>query len=235
MKTDVLKVACSNCNLRELCMPIGLDSAESLQVDKLVDGRRKIAKGQTLFRNGMPFESLFAIRSGVFKTIILHEDGREQVTGFQMSGEIIGLDGIVEDKHRCDSVALEDAEVCVIPFDSVENMSREIPAVQHHVHREIVRENSVMLLLGNAQAEERLAAFLVNWGQRLQARGFSATELVLRMTRQDLGNYLGLKIETVSRTLTKLAGRGILSVAGREIHILDVAALRAVASGEDAQ
>ena len=168
MKTDVLKVACSNCNLRELCMPIGLDTAESLQVDKLVDGRRKIAKGQTLFRNGMPFESLFAIRSGVFKTIILHEDGREQVTGFQMSGEIIGLDGIVEDKHRCDSVALEDAEVCVIPFDSMEDMSREIPAVQHHVHRimsrEIVRENSVMLLLGNAQAEERLAAFFVNWG-----------------------------------------------------------------------
>jgi CRP/FNR family transcriptional regulator len=101
--------------------------------------------------------------------------------------------------------------------------------------REIVRENSVMLLLGNAQAEERLAAFFVNWGQRLQARGFSATELVLRMTRQDLGNYLGLKIETVSRTLTKLAGRGILSVAGREIHILDMAALRAVASGEDLQ
>jgi CRP/FNR family transcriptional regulator len=118
-------------------------------------------------------------------------------------------------------------------------MSREIPAVQHHVHRimsrEIVRENSVMLLLGNAQAEERLAAFFVNWGQRLQARGFSATELVLRMTRQDLGNYLGLKIETVSRTLTKLAGRGILSVAGREIHILDMAAFRAVASGADAQ
>ena len=206
-------------------MPIGLDTAESLQVDKLVDGRRKIAKGQTLFRNGMPFESLFAIRSGVFKTTILHEDGREQVTGFQMSGEIIGLDGIVE--------------VCVIPFDSVENMSREIPAVQHHVHRimsrEIVRENSVMLLLGNAQAEERLAAFFVNWGQRLQARGFSATELVLRMTRQDLGNYLGLKIETISRTLTKLAGRGILSVAGREIHILEMAALRAVASGADTQ
>lgn len=239
MKTDVLKVACSNCNLRELCMPIGLDTAESLQVDKLVDGRRKIAKGQTLFRNGMPFESLFAIRSGVFKTTILHEDGREQVTGFQMSGEIIGLDGIVEDKHRCDSVALEDAEVCVIPFGSMEDMSREIPAVQHHVHRimsrEIVRENSVMLLLGNAQAEERLAAFFVNWGQRLQARGFSATELVLRMTRQDLGNYLGLKIETISRTLTKLAGRGILSVAGREIHILDMAALRAVASGADTQ
>ena len=168
----------------------------------------------------------------------LHEDGREQVTGFQMSGEIIGLDGIVEDKHRCDSVALEDAEVCVIPFDSVEHMSREIPAVQHHVHRimsrEIVRENSVMLLLGNAQAEERLAAFLVNWGQRLQARGFSATELVLRMTRQDLGNYLGLKIETVSRTLTKLVGRGILTVDGREIHIVDMSALRAVASGEDA-
>ena len=230
MEPKSLKVACSNCNLRELCMPIGMDAAESLRVDTLVEGRRKIAKGQTLFRNGSPFENLFAIRSGVFKTVILHEDGREQVTGFQMSGEIIGLDGIVEDKHRCDSVALEDAEVCVMPFDQIEHLSREVKALQHHVHkimsREIVREHGVMLLLGSMRAEERLAAFLLNLVQRLHARGFSRSELVLRMTREEIGSYLGLKLETVSRTFSKFAEEGSIEVKQRHVQILDPQALQ---------
>lgn len=177
---QTIKVACSNCNLRELCMPVGLQEQELQRLDDLVATRRKIKRGGTLFRNGESFTALYAIRTGFFKTCIATEDGRDQVTGFQMAGEIIGLDGIVNDHHTCDAVALEDAEVCVMPFDRIEELSREVTALQHHVHkimsREIVREHGVMLLLGSMRAEERLAAFLLNLVQRLQARGFSPSE-----------------------------------------------------------
>ncbi len=230
MKTENIKVACSNCNLRELCMPVGLQPGELQRIDDIVATRRKVRRRETLFRNGEPFTSLYAIRTGVFKTRVTSEDGRDQVTGFQMAGEIIGLDGIVNNQHTCDAVALEDAEVCVMPFDRIEELSREVTALQRHVHqimsREIVREHGVMLLLGSMRAEERLAAFLLNLVQRLHARGFSRFELVLRMTRYAIGSYLGLKLETVSRTLSKFMDDGIVDVQQRNLRILDPDALR---------
>jgi CRP/FNR family transcriptional regulator len=232
MKAENIKVACSNCNLRELCMPVGLAPGELQRIDDLVATRRKIKRRETLFRNGEPFTSLYAIRTGVFKTRVTSEDGRDQVTGFQMAGEIIGLDGIVNDQHTCDAVALEDAEVCVMPFERIEELSREVTALQRHVHqimsREIVREHGVMLLLGSMRAEERLAAFLLNLVQRLHARGFSRSELVLRMTREEIGSYLGLKLETVSRTLSKFAADDMVEVEQRNVRILDPEALRRI-------
>jgi len=232
MTPQAFKVACSNCNLRELCMPVGLNDDQLKRIDDVVAVRRKIKRGATLFRNGEQFTSLFAIRTGFFKTCVATEDGRDQVTGFQMAGEIIGLDGIVNDHHTCDAVALEDAEVCVMPFDRIEELSREVNALQHHVHkimsREIVREHGVMLLLGSMRAEERLAAFLLNLVQRLHARGFSQSELVLRMTREEIGSYLGLKLETVSRTFSKFADDGVVEVKQRYVRIVDTDALRAI-------
>ncbi|WP_043118443.1 fumarate/nitrate reduction transcriptional regulator Fnr [Pseudacidovorax intermedius] len=230
MTPESIKVACSNCNLRELCMPVGLSPEELQRLDSLVTTRRKVRRKELLFHNGEQFVSLYAIRTGVFKTRITSEDGRDQVTGFQMAGEIIGLDGIVNDRHTCDAVALEDSEVCVMPFDRIEELSREVSALQRHVHqimsREIVREHGVMLLLGSMRAEERLAAFLLNLVQRLHARGFSASELVLRMTREEIGSYLGLKLETVSRTLSKFVDDGVVEVNQRHVRILDAEALR---------
>lgn len=227
---QTIKVACSNCNLRELCMPLGLTPTELDRVEDVVASRRKIKRGSTLFRNGEKFTSLFAIRTGFFKTCVASEDGRDQVTGFQMAGEVIGLDGIVHDHHTCDAVALEDAEVCIMPFDRIEELSREINSLQRHVHkimsREIVRENGVMLLLGSMRAEERLAAFLLNLVQRLHARGFSQSELVLRMTREEIGSYLGLKLETVSRTFSRFVEDGIIEVKQRHVRILNTDALR---------
>jgi len=227
-----IKVACSNCNLRELCMPIGLSEEDLAKIDELIATRRKVKRKTALFRNGEPFHALYAIRTGVFKTCVTAEDGRDQVTGFQMAGEIVGLDGIVNDHHTCDAVALEDAEVCVLPFDRIGELSREVGALQHHLHRvmsrEIVREHGVMLLLGTMRAEERLAAFLLNLVQRLQARGFSRSELVLRMTRQEIGSYLGLKLETVSRTFSRFAEEGMIDVHQRHVRIVDVERLRAV-------
>jgi CRP/FNR family transcriptional regulator len=232
MNPQTIKVACSNCNLRELCMPMGLKSEELDRIDQMVAVRRKVKRGTTLFRNGEVFTSLYAIRTGFFKTSIASEDGRDQVTGFQMAGEIIGLDGIVNDHHTCDAVALEDAEVCVMPFEQIEALSREVTALQHHMHkimsREIVREHGVMLLLGSMRAEERLAAFLLNLVQRLHARGFSQSELILRMTREEIGSYLGLKLETVSRTFSKFVEDGIVEVKQRHVRIIDTEALRRI-------
>lgn len=229
MTPQSIKVACSNCNLRELCMPMGLTPEELDRIDDVVSTRRKIKRGTPLFRNGEKFTSLYAIRTGFFKTCVASEDGRDQVTGFQMAGEIIGLDGIVNDHHTCDAVALEDAEVCVMPFDRIEDLSREINGLQRHVHkimsREIVREHGVMLLLGSMRAEERLAAFLLNLVQRLHARGFSQSELILRMTREEIGSYLGLKLETVSRTFSKFVEDGIVEVKQRHVRILKIESL----------
>jgi CRP/FNR family transcriptional regulator len=234
-----IKVACSNCNLRELCMPLGLSESEMERVDDVVSTRRKVARGDNLFRNGDKFNALFAIRTGFFKTRISAEDGRDQVTGFQMAGEIIGLDGIVSDHHTCDAVALEDAEVCVMPFDRIEELSREITSLQRHVHkimsREIVRENGVMLLLGSMRAEERLAAFLLNLVQRLHARGFSQSELVLRMTREEIGSYLGLKLETVSRTFSKFVDDGLVEVKQRHVRILNADGLKLIVNSQNCQ
>ncbi len=236
MNSNTIKVACSNCNLRELCMPLGLSTEEMTRVDEVVATRRKVARGDNLFRNGDKFNALYAIRTGFFKTRISSEDGRDQVTGFQMAGEIIGLDGIVSDHHTCDAVALEDAEVCVMPFDRIEELSREVISLQRHVHkimsREIVRENGVMLLLGSMRAEERLAAFLLNLVQRLHARGFSQSELVLRMTREEIGSYLGLKLETVSRTFSKFMEDGIVEVKQRHVRILNPEALKLIVNAQ---
>ena len=236
MNPSSIKVACSNCNLRELCMPVGLSDSDMQRIDDIVATRRKIKRGTPLFRNGERFTSLYAIRTGFFKTCVATEDGRDQVTGFQMAGEIIGLDGIVNDHHTCDAVALEDAEVCVMPFERIEDLSREVTSLQHHVHkimsREIVREHGVMLLLGSMRAEERLAAFLLNLVQRLHARGFSQSELILRMTRDEIVSYLGLKLETVSRTFSKFVEEGLVEVKQRYVRILNTDALKQIVNSQ---
>ena len=237
MTQAAIKVACSNCNLRELCMPMGLTPHELDRIDEVVAIRRKVKRGGTLFRNGDKFASLFAIRTGFFKTSVASEDGRDQVTGFQMAGEIIGLDGIVNETHTCDAIALEDAEVCVMPFERIEELSREVNALQRHVHkimsREIVREHGVMLLLGSMRAEERLAAFLLNLVQRLHARGFSQSELVLRMTREEIGSYLGQKLETVSRTFSKFVEDGLVEVKQRHVRILNPDGLKLIVNSQE--
>jgi CRP/FNR family transcriptional regulator len=224
-----LKTVCSTCNLRELCLPVGLSQSHVEELDELVYARRKVKRGKVLYAAGDRFESLYAIRSGFFKTNLIHEDGRDHVTGFQMAGELLGMDGIGTEIHSCNAVALEDSEVCNIPFARLEELSREIAPLQHHFHkvmsREIVRDHGVMMLLGSMRAEERLAAFLLNLSQRFTARGYSASEFNLRMTREEIGSYLGLKLETVSRIFSKFQEDGMISVQQKHIRITDIAAL----------
>ncbi len=235
VRIDALKVACSACNLRELCLPVGLSDNELTSLDEMVSARRTVRRGESLFHAGDPFTALYAVRTGFFKTTVSAADGRDQVTGFQMAGELIGLDGISNDRHSCDAVALEDSQVCMIPYGQLESLSREFTLLQHQFHkimsREIVRDHGVMLLLGSMRAEERLAAFLLNLTQRLRTRGFSASSLVLRMTREEIGSYLGLKLETVSRAFSKFQDEGILDVKQRQITVLNPEALQALVNG----
>lgn len=234
MKKDPPLAICSRCNLRELCLPTGLNAREMEQLDAIVTTRRKLSRGEALFRNGDAFKGLYAVRTGFFKSFVATETGKEQVIGFQMAGDIIGLDGIGSQQHLCDTVALETTEVCIMPWERLEDLSKDMPILQRHLHRimsqEIVREHGVMLLLGTMRAEERLAAFLLNLAQRLNARGFSSSEFILRMTREEIGSYLGLKLETVSRTFTKLVDTGVIAVKSRHVQILDMAALKTMAN-----
>lgn len=220
-----LRQNCSNCSLRELCLPVGLSTDEMKELDALISQGRPIKRGESLYRAGEPFTSLFAVRVGFFKSSVISEDGREQVTGFHMSGELMGMDAISTDKHTCDAIALEDSEVCELPFSEIETLSRNVPILQHHLYkvmsREIVRDHGVMLLLGNMKAEERLAAFLLNLSQRFAVRGYSSTSFHLRMTREEIGSYLGLKLETVSRILSRFQDQGLIKVQNRLIEILD--------------
>ena len=204
------------------------------RLDAIVATRRSVPRGDALFRAGVAFTSLYAVRTGFFKTFVSSDDGRDQVTGFHMAGELLGLDGIGTDRHTCDAIALEHSQVCVIGYHQLEDLSRELPDLQRHFHRimsrAIVHDHAVMLLLGNMRAEERVAAFLVNLTQRLRTRGFSASSLVLRMTRAEIGSYLGLKLETVSRAFSKFHDDGVLAVKQRQISVLDPAALQALVS-----
>jgi CRP/FNR family transcriptional regulator len=235
IRLEPFKVACSSCNLRELCLPVGMSPEQMDRVEAIVATRRTVARGDALFRTGDAFTSLYAVRTGFFKTCISSEDGRDQVTGFQMAGELLGLDGIGADRHTCDAVSLEDSQVCVIPYHMLEDLSRELSDLQRHFHRimsrEIVRDHGVMLLLGSMRAEERLAAFLLNLTQRLQTRGFSSSSLVLRMTREEIGSYLGLKLETVSRAFSKFQEDGLLEVKQRQIRVLAPESLQALVNG----
>nr|WP_141742832.1 fumarate/nitrate reduction transcriptional regulator Fnr [Neisseria sp. HMSC31F04] len=230
-----MKTLCSTCSLRELCLPVGLRPDEFEQLDTVIKQSHRLKKGEFLFRSGESFHSLYAIRTGFFKTTVASQDGRDQVTGFFMSGELIGMDGICTHSHSCDAVALEDSEVCELPFGHMEALSKEIPSIQTHffrlMSREIVRDQGVMLLLGNMRAEERIAAFLLNLSQRLHHRGFAANDFILRMSREEIGSYLGLKLETVSRTLSRFHQEGLIVVEHKHIRLLKPEMLNQMVSG----
>ena len=221
--------SCSKCNLRELCLPGGLGADDLARVDNLVYARRRMKKGEALYQAGAPFNAVYAIRSGSFKASLLDNEGREQVTGFFMGGELLGLDGLGSGNYHAAAVALEDSEVCVLPYALIEELSREVPALQRQLHtvlaREIVRDHGVMMLLGTMRAEQRLATFLLNLSGRFLRRGYSASDFRLRMTREEMGSYLGLKLETVSRLFSQFHGAGLIEVDHRHVRIRDTQGL----------
>ena len=221
-----LKTQCSSCHLRDLCLPCGITGSDLERLDALMFGRSKIKAGQTLYLEGERFGFIYAVRSGTFKSSLTLADGREQVSSFHMAGELMGLDGVANGCHASSATALEDSEICAIPYSHLTELASGSSGLQHVVgrlmSREIVREHSLMMLLGSMNAEERLAAFLLNLSQRLKARGYSASEFHLRMSRAEIGSYLGMKLETVSRTFSAFQQQRLLEVDKRHIRIIDL-------------
>ncbi|WP_321850547.1 fumarate/nitrate reduction transcriptional regulator Fnr [Burkholderia diffusa] len=220
-----LSSRCSSCAMRAVCMPQELTLEDFARVDAMICTTRPVKRGDTLYRAGDAFNSIYAVRTGSFKTIVMHRDGDEQVTGFQIVGESLGLDGVHTGRHNGDAIALEDSTVCIIPFGQLEQLCREVRPMHRHIYQlmsgEIVRESALMLLLGTMSAEQRVAAFLLNLSERFRARGYSAAEFVLRMTRDEIGDYLGMKLETVSRMLSKFQQKGLVAAQGKQIRIAD--------------
>ncbi len=219
------KTQCSSCHLRDLCLPCGMAGVDIDRLDSMMFARRKIKAGQTLYREGDRFQFIYAVRAGTLKSSLMLTDGREQVSGFHIAGELVGLDGAAQGHHASATMALEDTEICAIPYAHLTDVAASVSGMQHVISRlmsrEILREHSLMMLLGSMNAEERLAAFLLNLSQRMKARGYSASEFHLRMSRAEIGSYLGMKLETVSRTFSAFQQQRLLQVDKKHVRILD--------------
>lgn len=223
---------CSSCTMRDICMPPGLDAHAYEKIDAVICTSKRVMRGEALYRAGTPFTNLYAVRVGSMKTVTTLADGLEQITRFDLTGDALGFDGVYNDVHTCDAIALENSVVCIIPFPLLELLCREVRVMQRHVHKmmsgEIVRESGQMLMLSTMRAEQRVAAFLLSISQRMKVRGYSASEFNLRMTREELASYLGMKIETVSRSFSRLQREALIDVHGRLVHILDMDRLKAL-------
>jgi CRP/FNR family transcriptional regulator len=229
---ETIRVACKNCTLTDLCLPMGLAPEDIERLDNIVKRSRPLHRGDYLFRNGERFRSLYVVKTGSVKTYAPSAEGGEQVLGFHLPGEIIGLDAIEKDAHVCSARVLETSAICEVPFARFEELSSSIPSLQHQMYRllskEIGHDTEMLMLLGKKSAEERLAAFLVSMSRRLHARGLSATDFYLSMSRHEIGNYLGLAVETVSRLFTRFQDEGLLNVDRKHIQLLDLDALEAI-------
>ncbi len=202
------------------------------KIDSLVKERVRVHKGETLYRLGEPLSAVYAVRFGTLKTHVTMEDGRSQITGFHLPGEVVGLDGLGEMQHASDATALEDTEVCVMRFNDLQTLSTTVPSLQQQflrmMSKEITQDQVMLLTLGSMRAEERLAAFLVNLSERLSERGYSSTEFVLRMSREEIGSYLGLKLETVSRLFSRFAEAGLIQIRQRHVKLVDVPGIKQI-------
>jgi CRP/FNR family transcriptional regulator len=227
-----LAAHCSSCSVHEMCLTSGLEDESTRLLDGIVANRARVKRRDSLFRTGDPFSAVYAIRLGTFKTLVLAEDGREQITGCYMGGDILGLDGIGDGRHICEAVAVEDSEVCVLPFEELDRLARSVPSVARNLYRcisrDLCRGHDMMFLLGSMRAEQRLAVFLLNLARRYQVRGYSGSEFLLRMTREEIASFLGLKLETISRLFSRLQAEGFIQVQGRTVKLLDPVALKAM-------
>ncbi|MGC3872271.1 fumarate/nitrate reduction transcriptional regulator Fnr [Halomonas sp. GXIMD04776] len=226
---------CRDCRLRELCLPDSLSNADVIKLEKIVQRRKPISRGDYLFQAGHPFTAIYAVRTGSIKTSSLLANGDEHITGFHLPGEVIGLEAITSDRHPNAAIAMETSSVCEIPFHSLEALGEKAPGLQQQLvrimSRELVTEQGTAQLLTRRSAEQRLAAILLNFSERFANRGLSASRFRLPMSRLDLGNYLGLVPETMSRTFRRLEEQKLLNIAGKEINIVDKPALTELAYG----
>ncbi|MCK4864817.1 MAG: fumarate/nitrate reduction transcriptional regulator Fnr [Gammaproteobacteria bacterium] len=230
IKFSELKSHCQSCSLYDLCLPMGLESSDINRLGSVIKRSKSVRKNEFLFRLGEPLKSIFAIRSGSFKTYLTNPDGTEQIVGFSLPGELLGMDAISDERHTCTTKALETSSVCEIPFERLETLARDIPGLQHQLLRlmskEIQQDQNLMLLLAQMPAETRLASFLLGMSERLNLRGYAANEFNLSMSRGDIANLLGMAVETISRLLSHFQDDGLLKVERKHITILKLDDLR---------
>ena len=233
---STMQVACESCSLHQLCLPLELNHTDMDELERIIKRRRPLQRGEHLFQSGDTFTSIYAIRSGSLKTFTTTDDGQEQVTGFHLPSELVGLDAITTDTHNCNARALETTSVCEIPFNRLQDLGAKIPGLQRQLlrimSREILEDQDLMIWLGKKTAEERLASLLLRISKRFTERNFSAREFHLSMSRTDIANYLGLAVETVSRLFSRFQAEGLLSVDRKHVVIEDMDGLQRMAHSE---
>ncbi len=234
-RTEREQIRCGSCALSQLCLPSGLDVAGTARLDMIIT-RRRVLRDEQLFCVDEPFQTMYAVRFGHFKTFRVNLNGERQILGFPMTSDVLGLDAIGPARHASSVVALENSEVCAIPFTHFEQLSADLPSLQHHFYRvlghAITRDQSAMLVMGKMRAEQKFAAFLVNLSTRYADRGYSPLRFRLRMSREEIGNYLGLTVESVSRLLLRFKQKGLLRIDHRGVNITDRAGMEALATGQ---
>jgi len=219
-----LRRSCASCGLRELCLPAGISNGELTQLDATVRDKRLVERGRSLYRLDEAFHSLFVVRSGSLKTYVLDDDAEQQVIGFHLPGEIVGVDALASGRHACHAEALERTSICELPYSQLQRVLAEIPALHRQllrvISREVIQEHEHLITMGQQQAQARLAIFLKNLSERYAALQRDGSRLSLPMSRQDIASYLGLAVETVCRLFTRLEEQGVLSVRRRAVAIL---------------
>ncbi|MCK5262469.1 MAG: fumarate/nitrate reduction transcriptional regulator Fnr [Gammaproteobacteria bacterium] len=229
---DRLKVSCGQCNLNELCFPHGMNPEDMSKLDTIVEQRKPLHKNDHLYREGDASHAIYAVRSGSVKTLVESPNGDEQIVGFHLPGELLGLDGFMDGSHTCTAIALETTSVCAMPLPKLEGLCTTLPGLQHQMQRimgkEVTEEHLMLLMLGKMSAEEKIATFLLSISRRMEERHWKATEFVLSMPRQDIANYLGLAVETVSRLFAQYQEAGIIKVDRRRISILQLQRLKEI-------
>lgn len=226
--------SCMHCRLGNICLPVALSGQDVVKLDEIIKRGRITQRGEHIYRSGEDFTAVFAIRSGYVKTYRITDDGEEQITGFYFPGEIFGVDGISKHKYVNSAKALESSAICEIPFERFQELTFELPGLQTHffqlMSQEIANDQQLITMLSKKTAEQRISTFLLMIAMRNAERGLSETRFRLAMSRTDIGNYLGLTVETVSRVLSRLSKEGVIDLDQKEVSIVDLEQLRALAN-----
>lgn len=225
------QVSCSNCSLDNICLPRGLSQTEIDNISQVVKARKTLQRGDFIYREGDNFKGILAIKSGSAKLVANDNHGNEHILNILLPGELLGFDGLSDEKHGCAAIALETMTFCILPAVNMDQLFQNLPSLtrelfRHSGEKMLVDRNQ--LVLSKRPAEERLAYFLISLSERLKRRGFSSSEFKLSLTRQEIGNHLGLALETVSRLLKKFQDDGLIVVQNRFIQIKNLHSLKSL-------
>ena len=224
------QIACSQCSLLELCLPKGLTREELEFFEQAVNPKKPLKKSEFLYRAGEEMTSLYTVKTGAFKANIDSADGQENIVGFYLPGELIGLDGIASGQYQCDIIALGDAHVCQLSYHEFQRIANKLPILREEIlsisSSNMTTAQKMLFFIGKRPVEERLATFLIGLSQRYGARGLSDLRFQLSMSRHDIANYLGMAPETISRQFKKMQDQGLILIDNREITITDLPKLR---------